>query len=453
MLEASIEFAQVLSVVDNAIKPAYLNKVQRIVLRDTWEGRTYSEIASRYSYDSEYIKSVGCELWQLLSRAFGAPVNKSNFQSFIRRHAITIVTTTNGKTTKDSPHSVRDWGTAPDVSAFHGRTQELECLRQWMNDQRCQLVIISGMIGIGKSALTAKFAEQVQEQFDYIIWRSLRNAPPVEEILGTLIRFFSHDQIAELPTTLNDKIVLLLSYLRQHRCLIVLDDLQSVLGNGSYTNPYRAGYEGYGQLFRSFVSTRHQSFLAITSWDKPKGLALYEGDKVQSLVLRGLPKEELQEIFQARMSDSQLQTQWHLLMERCADNPQLLKIATSEIQKIFCGNVTQFLFQEVSVSEEIRTLLDQQFNRLPTIEKKIAYWLAIKRLPVSIDQLAADLLQPISLAKLMEALISLEQRSLIKKDDYGYFLQPLLVEYLSWKLVEKICQDDWLSEPVRETLP
>ena len=49
---------------------------------------------------------------------------------------------------------------------------------------RCRLVAILGMGGIGKTALAVKLAEQVQDRFEYLFWRSLRNAPPVEDILN-----------------------------------------------------------------------------------------------------------------------------------------------------------------------------------------------------------------------------------------------------------------------------
>jgi len=34
-------------------------------------------------------------------------------------------------------------------------------------------------------------AEQVKEKFEYVIWRSLYNAPPLEDILTSLIQFLS----------------------------------------------------------------------------------------------------------------------------------------------------------------------------------------------------------------------------------------------------------------------
>jgi hypothetical protein len=72
---------------DSVLKQEHLNDIHILVLRQTWEGRSYPEIAKSAGYDAEYIKFVGFQLWQVLSRVFGEKVTKSNFQSVLRRQA------------------------------------------------------------------------------------------------------------------------------------------------------------------------------------------------------------------------------------------------------------------------------------------------------------------------------------------------------------------------------
>ena len=50
------------------------------------------------------------------------------------------------------------------------------------------------MGGIGKSTLAAKVAQLLQEQFQFVIWRSLRNAPLLETLLSELVPFLSNQQ-------------------------------------------------------------------------------------------------------------------------------------------------------------------------------------------------------------------------------------------------------------------
>src|SRR6266508_4118479 len=53
----------------------------------------------------------------------------------------------------DRPRSVVDWGEAIDVPALYGRETELASLEQWVLADRCRVVALLGLGGIGKSSL------------------------------------------------------------------------------------------------------------------------------------------------------------------------------------------------------------------------------------------------------------------------------------------------------------
>src|SRR5207302_1150570 len=108
------------------------------------------------------------------------------------------------------------------------------------------------------------------KQFMYIIWRSLKNSPPLDEILGEWIKLLSDQSQLDLPDDVESKLSLLRTYLRQHRCLLILDNVESILREGELAGLYREGYEDYGRLIQHIGETVHQSCLIITSREKLK---------------------------------------------------------------------------------------------------------------------------------------------------------------------------------------
>ncbi|MEP0801140.1 NB-ARC domain-containing protein [Funiculus sociatus] len=345
-------------------------------------------------------------------------------------------------TSKNPPKTRSCWGEAIDVSVFYGREDELAKLEYWILSQHCRLVTILGMGGVGKTAVSVKLAEQIQDSFEYVIWRSLRNAPPLKEILSHLIEFFSNHQETHLPENISALISRLIDYLRSSRCLLVLDNAESLLCSGNCAGYYREGYEDYGELFRRVGEAAHQSCLILTSREKPREVAALEGGlPVRSLQLSGLNEVAGRDIFKANNFFLGSDSEWQELINRYAGNPLALKIIATTVQELFNSNISQFLAQGTTVFGDIRDLLDQQINRLSDLEKQIMYWLAINREPVSLAELREDIVAPLSPAKLLEALESLFRRSLVEKSNSLFTLQPVVMEYLTEQFIEQVVEE------------
>jgi WD40 repeat protein len=453
-----LKIEEALQVIDAALAPSALNDIQERVFRGVWEGQTYESIAERTNYEPEYVKHIGYQLWQKLSQALGEKVTKANLQSVLRRKALQdselaarsdTLQTQNKTVQSEALIKRQDWGEAINATTFYGRADEAEVLQQWILNDRCRLVSLLGMGGIGKTALAKRFVEQIQNQFDYLIWRSLRQAPPLDEILTTVLKFITPDSELKLPESVEGKLTRLIESLQASRCLLILDNMESILWGGDSDDTtrqraghYRKGYEGYGELLKYIGESSHQSCLILTSREKPKEIASLESQDsfVRSLMLRGLPPTDALCILQTKQIDGSDEN-CDRLIQRYAGNPLALKIVTSTIQELFEGDVAEFLQEGVAFFGDIGELLDEQFNRLSSLEKQIMFWLAVSQEPISLTELNEGLASFISKRELLEGLESLCRRPLIEKLGSRFTQQPVVMEYMTEKIIEQAFQE------------
>ncbi len=342
-----------------------------------------------------------------------------------------------------------DWVGALDVSHFAGREVEVAELSAWIVQERCRMVTLVGMGGIGKSMLASYMGLRLAQAFEAVLWRSLRDAPPCEELVAACITFFSQTPPAGFPTSLEQRITQLVARLQARRCLLVLDNLETILSSGDREGSYLPGYEGYGRLIQRLAEAAHQSCVLLTSREKPKELAPLEGVRspVRTLRLVGMDEQAAQ----ALLSDKGLSgtpAAWQRLVATYAGNPLALKIVAQAISDLFGGDLDRFLEGGELIFNGVRPVLRQQVGRLSPLEHLLLTWLAVLREWTTLDTLSQVLHPRVLRAQLLEALEALSRRSLLERGQQASFgLQSVVMEYLTDELGEQFSQEIVLGPP------
>lgn len=446
-----------------------LTDLQRLVFLGTWNGRSYKSIHSecKHRCSLDHLKqNVGYQLWQLLSAALEEKVLKNTLQGCVHRawqkwhHSSQHHSTssTNGQlqpvqppvstalvTDIPSPNGTSDlftefeermltlalpqtdWRNAPLDKPFFGCTAILEQLDHAIRVDLCRLLSLYGISGMGKTALALQLARQVMDQFEFVVWRSLEQAPPLTNLLSDLTDLFAHQQAP------SGDLAQLMQCITSRRCLIVLDGFEAVLRGETHDGSYREGYEMYGELLHQVGSVAHESCLIVTSWENPKEMLEIEVNPryVQSKDVRGLGATEVRELFKLRNCGGS-DLDWRELTRRYWGHPIVLNAIATDVWEFCRGDTARFLeqFNQTSIPERLRPRLDQQFGRLSQLEQSLVQYLQQKGDPVSISDLQNDFREQISDLELMKILRSLIRRALIEVNAAGYSLQNMAVEYL-----------------------
>lgn len=344
-----------------------------------------------------------------------------------------------------SPQPLRiDWGEAPEVGALFGRERELATLAEWALDQRCAVMVLLGIGGMGKTSLSVQLARATAAQFSCVIWRSLRDAPPLADLLADYFRALAAQPPAASTQSVDRCITHLIGLLRERRCLLILDNVETLLEGGSLEGRYVPGYQDYRLFFQRMAETTHQSCLLLTSREMLSELEPLEGANapVRTLKLHGLARVASQ----ALLEDKELfglPDAWELFVQQNAGNPLALKIAAAAVRNLFGGDLDAYLRDAPVTLHTLNQLLDDQFRRLTPLEQNLLVWLAIERAPVTVETLSSDLFGSPSKRDVLTALVSLHRRSLIERSDRTaiFSLLPVVLEYVSTWLVTQVADE------------
>jgi hypothetical protein len=432
----------------------HLDDIQTAVIAGTWERQTYDDIAQEHNVTKNHIGDVGAELWQLLSKALGEDIKKTNFRSTLERGYIKSFENSNiyningnnnsfyypptfnnpnKQQNKESnininnqPKSIyHDLTLSPQIIKFHNPETELQTLTQWILNQNTRLTSILGTSGIGKTTLTKRFIDLNLDKFEIIIWKTLKYPKPLTQLLNALFNTCQQQP----KETLDEKIKQLLNILTNNKCLIILDDIQNLFTPGELAGKYQPEYQDYQTLFKMVTETQHQSNIILISQEQCPEMESLDTElyPIKSLELSGLYHPEILQNTGLKNQDS-----WLNLITLYEGNLMFLKTITVLIAKNYNGEVADFLAENtLHITQQMQSYFQETFNRLSPIEQQIVLQLSKFENLISREELRQRL--NLSSVDFNNGLQSLQQRYLvvkIKEDKVMFSLSSVFREYV-----------------------
>ncbi len=436
---------------------------QKSVLQGIIEGKKLREITDLYRYNDSYVKQISASLCKYLSAAFGEPVNKDNIRSVLeqrlrleqlnrkpraRRMTRKIFLEQRLHLEQRNPEfvdvpdreiatCVPDWDYAPHVEPFYGRQSELEQLKAWITDEdrsrRSCLVVLYGMGGIGKTYLAIKAGKQLEKEFDFLIFRSIKRTPSLSKLIASIEDIINPGYVSTAKLSPEESITKLINSLKERRCLIILDDLESIFDpNNNVAGRYLPEFEHYAELVQRITLENHESCVLIVSREKVADIAELEGNRVHTLQISG-SGEIAQQILESQ--GLEYNNTWQTIASNYGKNPLALKIMITMIQDLYGGQVKDFLRRSQATSYfSFHDFLDEQFSRLSPKEKGLMFVLTILQ-QASIAKIFNDNWLDLPQSDLIEYMSSLRRRSLLERTNSEFSLQPMVWRHTVERLI------------------
>lgn len=437
----------------------HLNDVQKAVVEGAWNRQTYDDIAKNCHVTKNHVADLGCELWNILSTALDEDIKKSNFRSNLERVYIeksqNICIGTNHNFTFGSQvlnssesnlteNNIKDrqkksyinLTLAPQIINFYDRKEEIKFIERWIFEQNIRLISILGFSGIGKSTLVKSFIDSHLKNFEVIIWKKSSEPKPLNLLIDDVLKDL-HPQFEakESIYSIDDKLKLLFNIFREHKCLIVLDDIHNIFAERQFSGHYQTAYQSYQNFFTLIAEIEHQSHVILISREKCSEMD-YVDDELYSIRFLELMGLRNIRFFNKTSVNQDLCFQ---IIDLHEGNPFYLKEISLLIKDVFDNQLEEFFSLVMNehtlpiITNTMCSYLEQLLNRLAPIEQIIVAQCIKFDRPLT----SAYLLQNLDISSLefMNGLQSLKRRYIIRQivnseNDILLQISPVLQQYL-----------------------
>ncbi len=349
-----MNFDEGLQILDAAIFSKinrHLKDVEIIVLKGSWQGLNYDEIASHEGYAAKYLRQdVGCKLWKLLSDALGEEVNKTNFRAAVERSRSVSFRELPSNNTNILPIEIHNnfvpeypEGSVPLNSLFYVQRQiDMRCYEKIL--QSGSLIRIKAPHQMGKTSLCDRIISHSKQQGYNTVRLNLSQAESqvfsnLDKFLQWFCNYVSYK--LKLPSLSNESwdeyrgsIINCTTYFEENILMATTNNLVLALDEVDTIFQYPEISQGFFSMLRSW----HEEAKTVDIWENLRLIVVNSTENYGSLDINQSPFNvglvvELSEFTQEQIEDlaqrNQLnynQTQVQELMSMLGGHPHLIRL-------------------------------------------------------------------------------------------------------------------------------
>jgi tetratricopeptide (TPR) repeat protein len=357
---------------------------------------------------------------------------------------------------------------------FTDRSDELSKLQQCFADKNLKMVLICGREGIGKTTLVTKLVHNLMVGFRDKLLSNVKNYQGIvfislnetvyrsmDRIMEIISQSMNEETAAELAsiwkqpeTSLRDRLAIIFKgLLTKHRCLIILDNLESILDD---ENQILDEYSAIRQFIDAFLEYDHSSMLIVTS---RRALSFSSEIELASIgrltrisLDNGLPSDYAISLLRKLDPDGRfgIRDASEIILEdiacRCQYIPRTLVTLVSTIRNQETWNLDTLKTNESLLSEIIEYPARVLYASLPSEnERFVMQALAVFNKPVP-SEAVKSILPGLPIDQILSELF----KNYVVNHDHGQFwLHPLDQQYAYNQIFD---QGSKYSKPVMHSL-